>query len=135
MNIGIRRSFLGLSRKGDLTLYRSGRMDISARIAAWLDLRSGDVVDIAQCEDGEYYLYVRGKGTGLTGRHRARCFAANRRRSRAFRVYCTSLTGPLLDMLGTDKAQIIAGDFAEFDNIGRAVTIIPHNILKNGNGT
>lgn len=50
------KSLLGNTRIADLTFHKSGRINISSRIAKGLCLSGGDVIDIAE-DNGEYYIY------------------------------------------------------------------------------
>ena len=128
MNVNIIKSFLGCSRKSDITMYANGRIDITARIASYLGIQPGDVIDIIRSDDNEYYLYVKHKRDVVIGRHKGRCAPTNKGRSQSYRTYCKDLTSPILEDLNADKAHLMAGELTTFDNIGKAVTIITHNL-------
>lgn len=63
------KSLLPSSRRHDISIHHSGRIDISARVARILSLRPGDVIDITAGTNGELYLYVRQRAAAIIGRH------------------------------------------------------------------
>ena len=125
-NLDISRRALGSScRHPDITFFRSGRIDISSRVSRILGIEAGDVIDVAITKS-DYYLYVRAKGGTLLGRYEAQCYPTNKGpRRNYFRTYCRKITDLILSVSGGDKAQIIGGQVCEFDNIGKAIIIIP----------
>ena len=62
------KSILTNTRRPDISFYPDGRIDITARIAKELDLRDGDVIDIA-IDGEEYLLYRKYEGRNLIGKH------------------------------------------------------------------
>lgn len=119
----------GSTRRHDLVFYRSGRIDIMARVVKAIGINEGDVIDIYR-EDEEYYLYIRARSDRVTGRHKARCFSANKnskRASKSFRAYSKTLTDAILANFPSevDKVRIPAGSVvAHVPHIGRAITLI-----------
>ena len=129
-------SLLGHStRRSDVTFYRSGRIDITARIAKLIGLRAGDVIDIGY-EKGEYYLYRLYKAEDAIGRHEAQCISTHKGRlhpSRNLRAFSKHLTNCILSIAKADDiARVWCGNAVELDGHGTAVIIIPasHNIIK-----
>lgn len=129
-HLEIKEKFLGeRTRKADLSFRRNGRIDISARVSNMLALQAGDVIDIAG--DGrEYYLYVRIKSNGrYVGRHTAQCYPS-KKNGRNFRAYSKKLCEAVLSLSGGDCAKIVAGSYEEFDNLGKAVIVVPQMNLN-----
>lgn len=88
------KSLLGSSRKPDVTFHHDGRIDITARVAHKLGILPGDVIDVSF--DGiEYFLYIRHRGTSLTGKHEAQCFPT-KRHSHNFRAHSVRLCRDIL---------------------------------------
>ncbi len=120
------KSILENSRKSDITFWRDGHIDICARVSRALDLKAGDVIDIAIDEgfSHEYYLYARRNGGGRNGRHEATCRAVNGERSRYMRVNSKRLTHFVLHTTGeAEQARVICGEVTEIP-LGKAVVII-----------
>lgn len=83
-------SLLPNSRRPDLTVNISGRIDITCRIARMLDLHPGDVIDV--CQSGqEYYLYVRHLAADLRGRHEGQCYPTSRGGNGSYRTWSVRL--------------------------------------------
>lgn len=83
-------SLLPNSRRPDLTVNISGRIDITCRIARLLNLQPGDVIDV--CKSGmEYYLYVRHLAANIVGRHEGQCFPTSRGGRGSFRTWSVRL--------------------------------------------
>lgn len=126
-SLHILQSALGLSsRRPDITFHRDGRIDITSRISAMLELHPGDIIDL--CNDGnEWYLYVRYKVGTYAGKHEAQVYPTNKGKHSChnFRAYSKRITDTVLDISGGDKAQICAGTLCSFSNIGKAVILIP----------
>jgi len=90
-------TILGNTRRPDVSAFSNGRIDITARVSALLDLVPGDVIDICVNADGEHLLYVRHKGSSLVGRHEAQLHATKPgKRSRNLRAYSVKLARSLL---------------------------------------
>lgn len=86
------------TRRADLSVCRSGNIDISARIVKELDLRPGDVVDI-DIAGSEFYFYVRVRNA--VGSHNAKCFPTRRNSPKGhMRCHCQRLARGLLDKAG-----------------------------------
>lgn len=86
-------SILSHTRRHDISLYPSGRIDISARVVRLLQLASGDVIDFA-LDDKEMFLYVRHRAGTYSGRHRAVIYATSNHRG-TMRCWCKALTNAL----------------------------------------
>ena len=123
------------TRRPDITFYRNGRIDITARIANIIGLRAGDVIDIGR-ERGELYLYRLHKYETLIGRHEAQCMSTHKGRlhpSRNLRAFSKRLTDCILNMTTKGEiARIWCGSTTTFDNGETAVIIIipSYNIIK-----
>lgn len=125
-------SILDNTRRPDVSFYRGGRIDITARVAKILKLRKGDVIDVAY--DGwEYMLYVRSRGTVTVGRHEAKCFPTNRGKLRAnnFRAHSAKLCRAILNAsMAADAARLPAGQPVMSRKLGgMAVPLITRNPL------
>ena len=110
------RSILGNSRKSDLTFWRDGHIDIRSRVSRELQLKAGDVIDIAIGEgfDHECYLYARKRGTQTTGRHEGLCRAVNGPGSRYLRANSRQLTQFVLQRLGEkEQAKVTCGELRD----------------------
>lgn len=72
------QSVIVKSRKPDLTFHITGRINISARIARELQLKSGDLIDIMEDDDQhEAYIYVRHRAPNV-GRHEGMVFPSHK---------------------------------------------------------
>lgn len=118
------------TRRPDVTFYKRGRINITARIARMLGMEEGDVIDIAKERD-EYMLFIRQKGTNLIGRHDARAHKIYHRRYGTFRVYSGRLTKAIMDAAntGSDTLRLMAGECMEIEGIGKAVPLITRRPL------
>lgn len=92
-------SLLPNSRRPDITVNFSGRIDITCRIARLLDLHPGDVIDV--CQSGpEYYLHVRYSAADVVGRHEGQCFPTSRGGRGSYRAWSVRLARALRDVAG-----------------------------------
>ena len=116
---------LGNTRRPDVSFYKNGRIDITARTARLIDLRAGDVVDVA-IDGGEYYLYARVKADKAAGRHEAVCRATNSGpRCRNLRAYSRRLCDKVLKAAGTQgSARLPVGEPLDHPALGNALPII-----------
>lgn len=115
-----------MTRRHDLTFYRSGRIDIMSRVARLLGLEQGDVVDIIV--DGmEYYLYVAHKGKNLTGRYEAQVYATNGGRTcHNFRCHSQRLTRAVLrHHPGESVVRLYAGRAERLLTPEGEMTVVP----------
>lgn len=122
-------SLLSNTRRPDIIFHSSGRIDISARIAKQLNIRSGDVIDI-MTERGEYYLYIRTRAA--IGRHEAQCFVTNNRAKHchSFRAYSTRLCRTMLALTDSSvKVSLPCGAPSE-QAFGTAIPVITKNKLQ-----
>ncbi len=93
-------SILQSTRRPDITVNASGRIDITARIARLLNLHPGDVIGISR-EGVEYYLYVRLAASAAVGRHEGACLPTSRRsRGGSFRTWSVRLASALREAAG-----------------------------------
>lgn len=114
---------LGNTRRPDITFYRSGRIDVTSRIAKLLGLQNGDVIDIDnRC--GEFLLFVKIRNSEVVGAHEARCYAS-KKNSRNYRVHSKRLCNAILAECGAmGKVQLASGSPLDFSPYGVAVPII-----------
>ena len=93
-------SVLQNTRRHDITVARSGRIDLTARVVHLLDIRPGDVLDIS-IDGCEWYLYVRLRAP-LIGRHVAQCYPSSRRgrTSGSYRLYSKQLADAVYSATG-----------------------------------
>ena len=97
------RSLLGNTRKNDITIYSSGRIDISAHVSNLLDLKRGDVIDLLD-SGSEYYIYIRHHAPTV-GRHEATCFPT-KEGGKHFRTYSLRLCNALMKVFSCDNNKI-----------------------------
>lgn len=112
------------TRRPDVTLHASGRIDIAARAARLLGLCAGDVISIALDErTGEAYLYIRHHNA--VGRHEAQVYPTNKRGKvcNNFRCHSKRITSRLLAE-GQQVARLPAGDPLDTQTFGVALPLI-----------
>lgn len=99
-------SLLPDSRRPDMSVCFSGRIDITSRVARMLNLHPGDVIDI--CHSGsEYYLYVRISASEAVGRHEGQCYpTSNSAAGGTFRVWSARLARAILDASGSGNRKL-----------------------------
>lgn len=119
------------SRRPDVSFYRDGRIDITARVARLLGIRPGDVIDIAH-EGGEFYMFVSHKADDAQGRHEGQCYPT-KHRSHNFRTHSKRLCQAIMALSNaTNVARLPIGDTALlFDKTVTAVILIVRNNLSN----
>ncbi|MBD5210977.1 MAG: hypothetical protein HDS77_06905 [Bacteroidales bacterium] len=94
-------SILNNSRRPDITVNISGRIDITSRIVKLLNMQAGDVVDV--CQHGvEYFLYVRRTSQEIVGRHEGLCFPTSRGGRGSYRTWSVRLAKALRDVCGKE---------------------------------
>lgn len=121
-------TILGNTRRPDVTFYRSGRIDITSRVAKILNLGDGDVVNIDK-QNGEWLLFVKLRNSFVIGTHEARCYAS-KKGSRNYRAYSKRLCDAVLVECGeTEKARLAMGEAIEFKHYGLAIPLIIHYTL------
>lgn len=96
------------TRRPDITFNRDGRIQITAAIAAALDLQPGDCINI-YADNGEYYMFA------IHSERNERCHARvypTKRGSRNFRAISVRLVCSLLDACGITarRAAFAAGE-------------------------
>jgi len=113
------------TRRPDISFFRNGRIDITARLAKEINLQPGDVIDIA-VEGDEYLLHVRHKAQEVIGRHEAQCFPTNKwpKRTHNLRAHSKRLAEAVLDICGSDNARLNAGQPCQHPALGVAIPII-----------
>mgnify|MGYP001023253787 CR=1 FL=1 len=123
------KSLLGNSRRPDVTFYKSGRIDITARVAHKLCLSEGDVIDVAS--DGmEYYLYVRTKGIYTEGKHEAQCWPT-KKGSHNFRAHSVRLCHNVMCLSGAEEvARLPIGDFELRNGYPSVILIVRNNLSE-----
>ncbi len=120
-------SILPNSRRHDIAIHASGRIDISARIARALSLAPGDVIDIAR-DNGEWYLYVKYRADNYTGNHRGRVWATSNGKG-TFRTHSASIARAIFFATGTPLTGVLrfpCGTIINRDN-QTFITIIYRN--------
>ena len=126
-------SLLGNSRRPDVSFYKDGHIDITARVAKCLSLSDGDIIDIAK--DGkELFLYVKLKNEQVVGLHTGRCRSTKPQKGyRNFRANCKRLSDAIFDICNaTEGVQLMAGECQDIPNLGLAVPLITRiNLYKN----
>lgn len=108
-------SILHNTRRHDITFRANGCIDITSRVGKALDLRTGDVVDVA-VDGRECYLYVKYRAGVVVGRHEAQVYPTNRAKRRGFSMRCHSkrLCAAVLEMCGVDDvARLMTGEMTE----------------------
>lgn len=117
------KSLLGNTRKNDITVYRNGRIDISAHVSLLLGLNKGDVIDLIDT-GSEYFLYVKYHAPTV-GRHEAVCFPTNAC-GRHFRTYSKRLCNALIKAFDCDnnKMGLVIGEPMALFHIDVALPII-----------
>lgn len=124
------RSLIEHSRRADITLFRSGRIDIAARVARMLSLADGDVVDVAE-HYSELYIYVfRRRSDGIVGRYEATC-RPTKRASRNFRAYSVRLCRKLFAMGHHPDCTVMRLPIGKPVNIAGYGVCVPIIILNN----
>lgn len=83
-------SFLPSTRRPDITVTPSGRIDIAARVVRLLNMQPGDVIGLTHI-DSEYYLYIRLRAQQVVGRHECRVRPTTRRARGTFRTWSVRL--------------------------------------------
>lgn len=117
-------SLLGNSRKPDISFFRDGHIDITARVAKSLSLSDGDIIDILR--DGrEFYLYVKTRSSDVVGQHTGRCRPTRPNSYRNFRINCKKLADAILaECNETEVVRLAAGESIEIPNIGVVIPLI-----------
>lgn len=114
------------TRRPDITFHRTGRIDISARVAIALGLAPGDTINIA-LYSGEYLLFSTRHPPGT--RNLATC-RPTKRGSLNFRAHSTTLTSAILAACGhPPKAAFHIGYPMTIDNQTYLPIITKHPIL------
>ena len=114
------------TRRHDITFNVDGRIEISAHVTRLLDIRPGDVINIAVDDSRrEVYLYV--KHRQLAGRHKAQCYRTGKGRTcNSLRANSVELCRQVLDMRGfsATQARLPVGEPEEAPCIGKVLPLI-----------
>lgn len=119
-------SLLGNTRKADVSFYRNGRIDITARVVKALGIEKGDVIDVVTDCD-EYLLYVVHKGKDVSGAHEAQCYPSNIRRTHNYRCHSKRLCEAIMAAVRTplrrteETVRLAAGEAYESKWLGKVV--------------
>lgn len=127
------KSLTKISRRPDVIIYPSGRIDIKARVSKLLSLRDGDVIDVLS-HRGECLLYVRHRRDEIVGSYNGTVHISNKfiRFCNNLRCYSPSLTNAIFAEIGaekTSKLNLPAGEPVIIEGIGKAIPLITHNPL------
>lgn len=102
-------SILGTTRRHDIVFHANGRIDIGSRVAAALELRDGDSIDIMTSES-EFFLFVASRGAETDGKFEATC-RPSKSGSRHFRAWSRHLSMAVLkECRKSGRAYIPAGE-------------------------
>jgi hypothetical protein len=125
-------SILGNTRKPDLSFFRDGHIDITARVAKGINIEEGDIIDILK-DNRELYLYVKTKNKDVVGLHTGRCRSTKHKMGcRNFRVNSKRLCDAIFERCGNpERVQLAAGESFEMPNVGFVVPLITRiNLYK-----
>lgn len=107
------------TRRHDITFNASGRIEISSRVTRELDLKPGDVIDIAVDErTREVFLYVKHRQP--TGRHKAQCYRTGKGHTcNSLRAHCVEICRQVLDIRGfsATQAKLPVGDPVDIQGV------------------
>lgn len=121
------------SRRPDVTFCPDGRIDITARIAKALALKSGDVVNVA-IANGELLLYVQTRADKSIGNHEGtvRPTKNGKQQSNNFRTWskalCQQISKIVYGCCGR-KTRLPAGRPTSIGHYGTAIPLITRNPL------
>jgi hypothetical protein len=117
-------SILGNSRKPDISFFRDGHIDITARVAKSLSLSEGDIIDILR-SGKEFYIYVKTRTHDVVGQHAGRCRTTRPNSHANFRTNCKKLTDAILaECNEAEVVRLAAGETMEMPNIGIVIPLI-----------
>lgn len=113
------KHLLNNTRRHDITINADGRIEISARVTKELDIRPGDVIDIAVDETArEVYLYVKHRQPA--GRHKAQCYRTGKGHTcNSLRANSVEICRQVLDLRGfsSTQAKLPAGDPVDIQGV------------------
>ena len=96
-------SIMDQYRKPDVTFNKSGRIEITAKVANILNLLPGDCIDVGIVNNIDYYLYVRRRNNNkLPFRFSARVYPT-KKNTRSYRANCVELCRKILKMFHADS--------------------------------
>ncbi len=110
------------NRRPDISFNWQGSVNITTRVAKMLDLKEGDVINIAE-QDNEFYLFVQYRAQP-NGAFKGRVYATNEHNG-FLRARNTMLCRKMIaECDAAYCARLYVGDPVEVEGIGRAVPII-----------
>lgn len=126
------------SRKVDLTIYRTGRINISAHVSKLLGLSVGDVLDMAiDKQEGEYYLFRRICADEAVGRHAGRCYPSSSRtpNNNCLRIYSREISDEIFNVVSPPNSEkvirLLCGCPTEMTELGiLAIPIITRQVKR-----
>ena len=118
-------SLIGNTRRPDISFFRNGQINITARIAKYLFLSEGDIIDVMK-SGKELYLYVKSRSKDIVGLHSGRCRSTRPKKGyRNFRANCKRLTDAIFEECDGDKVvRLAAGDPIDIEPLGKAIPLI-----------
>ncbi len=127
-------SILQFTRRPDVTLYATGRIDITSRVAKTIGIKDGDVIDIAE-SNGEYWIYIRQHAESVVGAHEA-TVRSSKKGSRNLRCYSKRLCQYMLAVHGIcgkgASLRVPAGRTIQHQQYGTMMALVTRlNIIKN----
>ncbi len=120
------RKIVAITRRGDVTFHADGRIDLTAHVSRLLQLRGGDVVNIASVDGSpaEHYLYVVRRGSDTLGRHACTCQPA-KGSGRYLRLHSKPLASHMLAVChATERATLCVGEAVTVEGLGPALPLI-----------
>ena len=125
------KSLLTKTRLPDISFYKSGRIDITSRLAKVLGLKGGDLIDVS-VEGREIYLHKRSEEVKY-GNHAAQCRSTHKhvRTCNNLRVYHKQLANIILSYAGvTDAAKLPVGEPVTINGCYAVPIIYKNNLNK-----
>lgn len=124
-------SLLGNTRRPDISFFKDGHINITARVAKCLSIEEGDIIDILH-HNGELFLYVKIKSKDVIGLHSGRCRSTRPKRGyRNFRINSKRLCDAIFEICGSDMVKLAAGECFEMPEVGMVVPLITRiNLYK-----
>lgn len=120
---------IAVTRHGDITFHSSGRIDLTAHVSRTLDIKPGDVLNIASHGTSfvELYLYVSRRVGDTVGRHSCTCRPA-KSNGRYLRFFSKRLATLILNAThSVQRVSLRVGVSTIVPGLGPALPIIiPH---------
>lgn len=115
----------------DITFRPSGLITLSSRIVRTLDIREGDVINIAQ-DKGESLLYVQHRSP--LGKFSGRCLR-HKKKSHYMRIYFKKLTDIIISLCGQAEAHYRVGEAIKMGGTTYLPIITKLNLYKGNEET